>query len=87
MEPNRKRRAGGRLPAKADSRIGCVVYGLTTSTRLMAPAGSSHIGEHRDSIGAHEVPSTQSAARDANGLGAIPRPPPHSCDRACRHGW
>eukprot|EP00966_Prymnesium_polylepis_P074934 1738389-Prymnesium_polylepis.1 len=30
----------------------------TTSTRLMAPAGSSRIGEHRDSLGAHEVPST-----------------------------
>jgi len=31
---------------------------LQTSTRLITPAGSAHIVEHRDELGAHEVPST-----------------------------
>eukprot|EP00966_Prymnesium_polylepis_P327305 7383178-Prymnesium_polylepis.1 len=57
----------------------------------MAPAGSSRIGEHRDSLGAHERPVDlkRRSRRDkvAVGFGATPRPPPHSCDRACRHGW
>ena len=52
--------------------------GQTTSTRLMAPAGSARIGEHRDSLRAHGVPSTYCAARDAIGFGATPRPPPRS---------
>ena len=31
--------------------------GLQTSTRLITPAGSARIVEHRDALGAHEVPS------------------------------
>eukprot|EP00966_Prymnesium_polylepis_P237006 5481318-Prymnesium_polylepis.1 len=32
--------------------------GLQTSTRLITPARSARIVEHRDGLGAHEVPST-----------------------------
>ena len=39
--------------------------GLQTSTRLITPAGSARIVEHRDELGAHEVPSTQGTARGA----------------------
>ena len=39
--------------------------GPQTSTLLITPTGSARIVEHRDELGAHEVPSTEGTARGA----------------------